>query len=436
MRVTPQVKRPLVSRLLTAIFLLALAARLIVVVAERGTALVGDENVFDQIASNVASGQGYLLGASDTDRDRHPTAIRGPSYVLLLAACYRLFGHHPTLPLILQALLDALSVLLVYQIAFRWFRQSKVGLVAAGLYAVYPPFILMAASLLNETFAQFALLSTVSLFFAYVNGGRSRYLVMSGVVLGLCALSKPQFAPVGLLLCASAVPRIGLARAVRSAAVTIAVVGLVMSPWIIRNALVFRAFVPGLNWSGLGLWFGAGPVEGRAIASLGDPGVPDSLRRFVNSLGEVGADRWALREARHLIVADPAHYVQLSAKKFFRLWFNVGFDGKRPSRASMMVALFNSLVIVLAFVGARLARPDSVSSWFMALLALFWTAVYVPFVTTVRYALPYYALLFIFSAAGALALAKQLGLRTALDETAADPGAGDGTQTPGSQAMP
>ena len=405
-------KHPRAAQVLTGIFLLALAIRLGAIGIDWTRPLVGDEVAFDQIAWSVASGHGYTR--SSMEGTRSPTAIRGPSYVLLLAASYRLFGHNPTVPLVCQALLDALSVLLVYWLGVRWFRYSGVGLVAAGLYAVFPPFISMSASLLNETFVQFTLLSAVALFFAHLDGRGTRYLLLSALALGLCALSKPHVAAVGVLLGAAMVARTGWARAVRATAVMVAVVGLVMSPWVVRNSLVLGTFVPGLTWGGLGLWLGAGPVEGRTIGSLGERGVPDSLRRHVEALSEVETDRWGVREARRLIASDPGHYVLLSVKKVFRLWFNLGFDGVRPSRASLMVAAFNALAILLALVGARLGRPDPASTWFMAMLAAYWTLVHVPFVAVVRYAFPYLAMLFVFAAAGVALLWWRSGSEAAL----------------------
>jgi 4-amino-4-deoxy-L-arabinose transferase-like glycosyltransferase len=392
----------LAAWVLAALFLLALTLRLGVIGLQRAEALVGDEVLFHEIAGNLASGNGYTRGT--TEDDRHPTAVRGPSYVLLVAACYRLFGPYPTVPLLLQALLDALSALLVYRLGVRWFGRPVVGLVAGVLYAVFPPFILMSASLLNETFVQFTLLLAVVLFFAYLDGRGARYLLLSAVVLGLCALSKPHAAVVGVLLGASTVPRVGWARAARATAFVVVVVGLVMAPWVARNALTFGTFVPGLTWGGLGLWLGAGPVDGRTIGSLGERGVPDSLRRYVSTLSEVETDRWGVREARRLIAARPGQYLRLSVKKVFRLWFNLGFDDTRPSRSSLLVAAFNALAILLALVGARLGRPDPSASWFLALLAAYWTLVHLPFVAVVRYVFPCLAVLFVFAAAGAVTL--------------------------------
>jgi 4-amino-4-deoxy-L-arabinose transferase-like glycosyltransferase len=388
----------------TFILALSLVLRLAWIGIQGERPLAGDELSYDDIATNVAQGHGYATGR--TEATRHPTAARGPGYVLFLAAHYAVFGRSPIPPLVTQALLDTLATALVYAIARRWFRPRAVALVAAAGYAFYPPFVASAASLLTETITHVTILATVWFFWRWLDGRRTSDLVASAFALGVCALSKPQLAPVGIVLCVAALPAIGWRAAVRAAALVVAVVALVLSPWIVRNAVTFHTFMPGVSMGGMGLWFGAGPIEGRTIGGLDAPGVPDSLRRRVESMDEISANRWAAAEAKRLILADPGHYAWLSVKKTARLWLNVGFDVGRPSRASILLALANLAAIALALFGARAAAPRRPAALFMALLALAWTAINVPFFTVVRYAYPYYALLFVFTAAGAVALVR------------------------------
>jgi hypothetical protein len=202
-------------------------------------------------------------------------------------------------------------------------------------------------------------------------------------VLGLCSL--------GVL---------GWRSAARAAATITLAAGLVMLPWIARNYVVYRAFVPGVSTGGLGLWFGSGPYGGRPIGGIDAPEVPDSVRAMFAHMGELEQNRWALTQAKRGIAADPGRYLRLSLKKVMRLWLNLGYEGHRPSRASWLVAAFNLAVLALAAMGARFARPPPPAVTCLVGLALFWTAVYVPFYTVVRYAYPYYALVFGFAAAG------------------------------------
>ena len=399
------VNGPRASWLLPAIVVLAVVLRLFAVQSRVGTPLFGDEPSYDSIAQNLLAGHGYASGRPGVDL--HPTAMRGPGYVLLLAASYRLFGPSALAVHLLQIILEVISLLLIHRLARMWFAPPAVAAIAAALYAVYPPFLTGTASLLSETFTQVTLICTVFLFFRYIESRQMRHLVGSALALGICALIKPQIAPVGVILCMAAIPRLGLARAASAAAIVVLVVTLVLSPWFVRNALVFHRFVPGLSTGGLGLWFGAGPIDGLTIGGLGDPIVPDSLRVAVARMDEMAADRWAYAEANRLIAADPGHYAVLTLKKCFRLWFNLGFDGAPPSLATLALAAFHAFTIALALYASRRAAPDAAGALFIGLLGAFWTVANVPFVAVVRYAFPYYALLFTFAAAGAWTLSTR-----------------------------
>ncbi len=398
-------KSPRTGVLLALIVAAAVALRLGAVAMRGNAPLVGDEPSYDSIARQVAAGHGYV--AQRSDGRLLPTARRGPGYVLVIAACHRLFGPSPRPVFLVQVVLEALTVLLIHRLARRWGAPPAAALLAAAMYAVYPPFVLETAQLITETLTQFTIVLATSLFFEFLERPRARTLIGSAVSIGYCALSKPQVAPIAVVLCAAALPRVGLARALRLTAAMILVVGLTLSPWIAWNARVFHRFVPGVSTGGVGLWLGAGPVDGRVIG--GFDGVPDSLHRAIDRMGEIDQNTWALHEAGRLIAANPGHYVELSVRKFLCLWFNLGYQGVRPSRASLLVAAFHLVAIALAFVGARRTRIDSTAQLYLVLLAIVWSAINVPFATTVRYAFPYYAMLFVLTAAGAWALATRQG---------------------------
>jgi len=388
-------------RWLRVVLILGCVVRLAVVAARLSHPLQGDELSFDSIALNLATGHGYSTGASEADY--RPTAVRAPGYVFFLAAFYRVFGHHALPPLVAQALLDMLTMWLVAGLARRWFGDDRVALAAAAGYAFYPLFILDTAHILSETTSQFLVVATVYLFFRHVAGRRLAPLVGSGVALGLCALSKPQLLPLGVVLAIASIPTLSVRAAARAALTLCLVAGLVLAPWVVRNAAVFHAFIPGVSTGGIGLWFGAAPF-GVPIGGFNDPTVPDSLRRYLGTLSDLDQNRWAVAETKRIIDADPAGYARLTLSKIPRLWFNVGYEGHAPSRASWLVAAMNLLLWILAVAGAVRARPVPPATAVLVVLALFWMAVHAPFFTVVRYSEPYYALLLPFSAAGFVSL--------------------------------
>ena len=84
-----------------------------------------------------------------------------------------------------------------------------------------------------------------------------------------------------------------------------------------------------------------------------------------------------------------------------------------------MVAAANLIAIALALHALRRARPEAWAIGFIVSLFLLWNLIYLPFVTSVRYAFPFYALLFVFSGAGLAELVsptRQRGHAYALEQ--------------------
>ena len=94
-------------------------------------------------------------------RANQPTAFWSYLYTLYLAAVYALFGHHPLVARLIQAVaVGLLMPWLIYRIGRRAFGV-RVGLIAAGLTAVYFYFVHYAASLMSEAFYIVGILWTV-----------------------------------------------------------------------------------------------------------------------------------------------------------------------------------------------------------------------------------------------------------------------------------
>lgn len=387
---------------LSIVLALALLLRVVAVLRVADRPLRGDELSYDEIAWNVAQGHGY---AGRHEAPYVPTAMRGPGYVLPLALAYRAAGHAKLPMLLAQALLDTLVVALVWRIARRTFDDPAVALVAAGLYAFYPPFVLMPSELLTETIVNAAFLGAVACWTESRTAPRRGLTVAAGLCVGVVALSKPQLAPVAVLFALVVHPL--RSRAFwREAALQVLVVSLVLAPWIVRNALVFHAFVPGVTNGGITFWGGAGPDHGHTLSSLGDPGVPRNVFDTVIPMSERDRDRWLYAEGARLVRAHPLHYLRLCGARVVQLWFSLLYDRARPSLASAAVALANSAAFVFAWIGARRMRPLPEAARLVVALVAWFTLVHAPLCAVVRYAFPALALVFVFAAAGLVSLAR------------------------------
>jgi 4-amino-4-deoxy-L-arabinose transferase-like glycosyltransferase len=231
-----------------AIVVVALIARVVVVLATPGFKAVADSGDFDRIAvSLVNDGRFPTSGTAP----QGPTAFRPPLFPLALAAVYEVVGTGSATDRweagrLVEAALGALVVLLTCLIALRlWGR--RVALIAAGIAAVYPPLVLVGSSLLSESlFIPFVLGSVLAALVYRDSGHRWRWAVLSGVLAGLGALTRGN----GIVLLVPLVmlvwgPRPWLAwRSMRVPAALLAATLLTLAPWTIRNIEQFHAFVP------------------------------------------------------------------------------------------------------------------------------------------------------------------------------------------------
>lgn len=210
--------------------------------------LSGDQYGYYHYGNEIARGRGYIGYATGTATAYYPIG-----YPAILGALYFVVFHTPIPdnPLFATALfhvvLSTVSVALVFMVGRR-VASVRVGLLAAGLLAVYPNMIFQVATIqLETTFVFLVLLALVVILeHDWSDGAPSRRrLAAFGAALGVAVLVRP-FAAVLLVGLAAALvhQRLGWRRVVGLLAVPIIVIVAVSIPWTIRNAVQMDAFVP------------------------------------------------------------------------------------------------------------------------------------------------------------------------------------------------
>lgn len=235
-----------------ALFVLAFGLRLAwVVVVEREGFAWNDPLQYHVQALSINNGSGFM------PLDGGPTARWPPGYSVALAGVYFVFGKHPIAGEIANALIGAVTVLLLVLVVKRavdWPTAVVAGLVLA----VLPGPILWTDLLISETLYTALFVA----FFAVMVSARPTWpwMVALGALIGVGAMVRGEAITWGLLPIVAfwnEVPRLELARKVAIAAVTAIVL---MAPWTIRNALVMDAFVPVATNASQTLWAGHNPA--------------------------------------------------------------------------------------------------------------------------------------------------------------------------------
>jgi 4-amino-4-deoxy-L-arabinose transferase-like glycosyltransferase len=255
------------STALLLILGLALLARVAVIVATPDYVPMFDAADYDRHAVSIADGHGYpgpQMGPST-----QPTAFRPPLYPVALAGVHVLGGGW-TAERVLGALFGVAAVLLSFLIARRLWGGS-VAIVAAAILAVFPPLVILSATLLSESLFLLLMLGALLAVLQYRDDPRLRWALLAGALCGLAALTRAN----GSLLVLPAAlgvwtlrPR--FSRAALAAPLAVGLSALVLvSPWVVRNSLVFDRFVGLSTQSGVLL---AGTYNAEARAMAGHPG--------------------------------------------------------------------------------------------------------------------------------------------------------------------
>lgn len=338
---------------------LALLVRLAVVVwAGPRIPPIDDGRFYQIVADRIARGLGYTWAWPDgvvTYAAHYPVG-----YPALLAPFYALFGAHPVVAMLVNALLGAASVYAVHRLVA--VNGSRLGaLLAALLLAVHPALVLYTPALMTEGVA--AAVVTLAAWLCQRASARGwGALVVAGVVLGLGILIRPQLllaAPL-LGLLASSASGGGWRRLGRAAVVTALAVATCL-PWTARNCARLEACVFVSANGGWNLLIGSAPESDGHFIPLETIGVPEECREV---FGEADKDRCFGRAAVLRIAEAPLTWLGLVPLKLMRTFEYAGaagyylhasnpaaFDYGAKLRLAAIETVYQRLVLALAVIG-------------------------------------------------------------------------------------
>lgn len=215
---------------LLALSLAVGAAVRLVLLAPAWSRPLDDPDQYLALARSVADGHGLTLNG-------RPTAYRPPLYPLLLAPGIWLEGDQPRAwALGWNLALGLACVAACHLAAVRW-GLSSPGIAAAGLIAAADPVLAaQGRSVMTETLSAALVAATLA---ALASGRSLRSLALAGLLAGLAALSRPSLLPACLLISAAIAAHRPSRASLTRASVFLATVAAVLSPWAVRNALLF-----------------------------------------------------------------------------------------------------------------------------------------------------------------------------------------------------
>ncbi len=298
-----------------------------------------------------------------------------PGAPLLYAAAFHATGGaREGTARIVELLLGLAAIVVVYLLGRR-INCRPAGLIAAFGVAVYPPFIHSTGALFSEPAAMFTLPAAVLAFLWAADQGRSRVWLLPGFLLGLTALIRPDYLPVGLAFAVLAAIRVGSERGWQpglagAGLLTVALL-LPIVPWTIHNQVTLDRTVPISTGGGKALYVGTFlPADGEykrvkarlALRYLNRDLPPDSgalervnptplfdrvAERYPElprdeALGKIGKENFS-----KYFGEDPFGYLAMTTRKVWRMW-SAGIGEAMSSTAGRIV---QGLIVLLGLAG-------------------------------------------------------------------------------------
>lgn len=162
-----------------------------------------DRSVFHN-KDDTGSYLGPAIGLAESGnfgRDGKPEILRSPGYPLFLVPGLWI-GEVELVTIVLQIILNCMTIFLVYKIAILLFEKPIVGVLSAALYAIDPSTLIQTSVLQTETLFAFTLVLFIYLLLRYLKDNSLRELALSGVIASMCVFVRPlaYFMPVTIAL--------------------------------------------------------------------------------------------------------------------------------------------------------------------------------------------------------------------------------------------
>jgi Dolichyl-phosphate-mannose-protein mannosyltransferase len=359
---------------------------------------------------DIASG---LLGADGSELFTFPSAFVPPLPIFLFMAVFKIFGVSKLALSVLLAINVLGGSVVVYycaRIAETLFKSRTIAIIAALIAAFHPVLVYSAATYHGVNIY-------LPLILAIFDLCSSRYVptmlrsVGLGVLFGVTILIRTEYLALGLAILGGALL---FHRRIALTAVTLLVACCVVSPWTIRNYIVFDRFMPVVSTTGYALFKGFNPLANGSGHWVDFHGVAKQL--IGKDLAavpksphyEVEIDDVYHKAANDFIAKHPTQaFLSLPARKVALFWL---FDFYDPTTHQIMYQLAFWPLLVTSLLGLVFAYKTGLFSLrdhrVVLLYFLAQTVVVVGYAVHARYRLNVEPFLFGYAALGIVALAS------------------------------
>lgn len=318
------------------------------------------------VAEALLAGHGF--GSPFDAFHSQPSAVMPPVYPLIVAVFFRVFGVHTAASIlgvhIFDCVINALAAIPIFLIARRSFGE-RAGWWAAWAWAFFPYGIYFSAAWAWST--HLLLLSICWLIYFAQRMENSSHLGLwaaFGLVAGFAGLTEPSALTVIPFLLAIACWRLaheGKGWFVPGMVASV-VLAAAISPWMIRDAVVFHRLVPMRDSMGLELWMGNNGYDVRWTSDDLHPLHDAHELAAYNRMGELAYMDLKKAQAEAYIHTHTAWYAWMCVRRATYLWTGFWSFSREYLKLEPMDPAnipFNTGLTLLMFLGLLLSWRES-----------------------------------------------------------------------------
>lgn len=362
------------------------------------------------VAQSLAKGEGYSFPSNKrwlydyvVDGNYHPTAWVDPLYSYLLGGLIWFFGENHQIAAAILNVALFLLIFFAFYLLIEKMLTPKWALFGVCLLA-FSDFSSLPSRMNNTLLASLLIIVSALALISYLKDSNASRASILGLSLGITVLACPSaqfFIPI-TIVCIIFWQKKKIRSATLHSVLVASLAALIMSPWVIRNYMVFDEFIPTRNGAGqitfIGVIGTGGAVDPESVRSDVKPfWSANSAREAVFKIQQQGTYRDQLEEifqpdyAKELAPEDWSLMNEAQRDKWFLsetkkyLFSNPLLTAKlglaKLELFSIIMGSFGLGILIIAFFGA----VSNLRSAELSTLAL-WVASYIgPFILVISY---------------------------------------------------
>lgn len=293
----------------------------------------------------------------------------------------------------LQSLMLIVQAFMLAEISLLLFKDLKASKLTFVIVLFYPFFVYYQALLLSETIFMTFLIGAFLAFYKWYEDdfviNKNFYLYIILITLSVYTKATlsffiPILAPLVVLVISK-----NFVKSIQVFLFSILTYAALLSPWWIRNYIIFDAFVPFSTSSGMNFYLGNNEHNLNGGCDWSQDVDPKKVEHLNSIENEIERNTAYTSEAKQYIVQNPERFLELAILKFKR-YYNVipNAEGFNSGLYKWISILSYGVILAFALYGVIVTRKEYKMLFPIYLLFAYFTFIHIVIIASLRYRLP------------------------------------------------